>query len=266
MAPHIDLGNDSVTNVAKTSEGVLKAVRDLAENEQALKGKLEQLSGSDLGQAERVKQQTLIMAELKRNARVRAALLQTLPGMIQTTAAGVANSRGALANQLTVAEIMNHQLKEAEVGLGKVAGTQDNKMRMVEVNTYYSDQYQAQASLMKLIIIVSVAFLLIVILMKKKLIPTSVATTLLVGIVLIGAILIIMRYLNISSRSSMVFDEYEWGADPPAYDPGAERDGDFDMGFSCLNGICCGPGTVLQYGKTLEQPNQCVIEGEEGWF
>ena len=266
MGPNIDLGNDSLTNVSKTSKGILKAVGDLAENEQLLKEKLEQLSGSDLGQAQKVKQQTVIMAELKRNARVRAALLKTLPGMIQTTAAGVANSRGALANQLTVAEIMNHQLKEAEVGLGKVAGTQDNKMRMVEVNTYYSDQYQAQASLMKLIIIVSVAFLLIVILMKKKLIPTSVATTLLVGIVLIGAILIVMRYLNITSRSSMVFDEYEWNADPPAYDPGTAAEFDGDMGFSCLNGICCGPGTVLEYGTTLEQPNRCVIKEEAGWF
>ena len=131
-----------------------------------LQRELQRMSANDFG----TKEQQRVYDELQLLQNLRGGLVSFLPTLVQNTAQTVASSRAALANQMTVAEIMNQQVQQAEIGLGKVAGTQNNKMRMVEVNTYYSDRYRAQAGLMKLIIIVCVAFLLIVILMKKDLI------------------------------------------------------------------------------------------------
>ena len=170
----------------------------------------------------------------------------------------MAKSRGVLANQMTVADIMKQQLAQAEIGLDKVAGTQENKMRMVEINTYYSDKYQAQAGLAKLIIVIGVAFLLIVVLMKRDLIPRQLAAVLVTGVLLIGGILVLMRYWNISSRDNMVFDEFNWNSNPPAYDAGAPPEMDMDMGVPCFNAACCADGTILKYGASLDEPNYCA--------
>jgi hypothetical protein len=175
----------------------------------------------------------------------------------------VATTRGALANQATVYGVMQQQYEQAKIGLGKVEGTQENKMRMVEVNTYYSDKYRAQTSLIKLIIIVCVAFLLVVILMKKNLIPNQVAVVLLGGIILIGGILVMMTYLNISSRDNMVFDEFNWNADPPSYDSGDAPVNAKSMGMPCIDSSCCVDGTTFVPGGSSTSLNKCIATSEE---
>ena len=155
---------------------------------------------------------------------------------------------------------MEEQLNQARQGLDKVAGSQENKMRMVEINTYYSDKYRAQSSLVKLIIVVVVAFLLVVILMKRELIPQEVAVVLIVGILLIGGLLVGLRYWNISSRDNMVFDEFDFRyADPPPYEPGGGRQDQIDMGVPCYDQLCCAKGTRFVPGSVAEgTSNQCL--------
>jgi len=247
------------TTVAQALEKWGKGEEYIKRKTQDLQGQLQRMSANDFS----AKEQEEKYKELQLLQHLRGGLVSFLPTLVQNTASTVASSRAALANQMTVAEIMNQQVEQAKIGLGKVAGTQENKMRMVEVNTYYSDRYQAQAGLMRLIIIICVAFLLIVILMKKNLIPQSVATILLVGVVLIGGFLAALRHYNISSRSNMVFDEFDWNANPPAYEPGEGNGLGADIGLPCVDSACCIEGET-EIALDANGFNKCVPIGTGG--
>ena len=244
------------TTVAQALDKFQRGDEYIKKKTQDLQRELQKLSANDFD----TKEQQRVYDELQLLQNLRGGLVSFLPTLVQNTAQTVSSSRAALANQMTVAEIMNQQVQQAEIGLGKVAGTQNNKMRMVEVNTYYSDRYRAQAGLMKLIIIVCVAFLLIVILMKKNLIPQPIAITLLVGVVLIGGFLVALRHFNISSRSSMVFDEFDWNANPPAYEPGSGDGLGGDFGIPCVDSECCIEGET-EIALDEKGFNKCVPIG-----
>ena len=239
----------------KTSGDLNEAVREvnslLLSNDQGAKGlilELATLSADD----EDVERQEEIVNDLKRKAESAAGLGKISGDMIRLAAVAAAKSRGALANQTTVATMMQEQLSQARQGLDKVAGSQENKMRMVEINTYYSDKYRAQSSLVKLIIVVVVAFLLVIILMKRQLIPQEVAVVLIIGILLIGGLLAGLRYWNITSRDNMVFDEFDFThANPPAYEPGEGRFDEIDFGLGCIDQMCCAEGTKYVPGSVV---------------
>ena len=248
----------------KTSNDLNKAVEEiqklLKSNDESVTEQLKRLATLSAGSPESHSRQDEIVNELKRKAASSAALGNISNEMIQLAAVAAAKSRGSLANQTTVATVMEEQLSQARQGLDKVAGSQENKMRMVEINTYYSDKYRAQSSLVKLIIVVVVAFLLVVILMKRELIPQEVAVVLIVGILLIGGLLVGLRYWNISSRDNMVFDEFDFRyANPPPYEPGEGRQDSIDMGVPCYDQLCCAEGTRFVPGSIADGiPNQCL--------
>jgi hypothetical protein len=250
---------NDVTKARAAMNSVLKGLTILKADNARLTEDLNNLSAQD----KNVNKQANLIKQLNNNAELQKALVATIPLEMTYAADRVATSRGALANQATVYGVMQQQYEQAKIGLGKVEGTQENKMRMVEVNTYYSDKYRAQTSLIKLIIIVCVAFLLVVILMKKNLIPNQVAVVLLGGIILIGGILVTMTYLNISSRDNMVFDEFNWNADPPYYDTGDAPATFKSTGTPCIDSSCCVEGTTFVRGDSITSPNKCIATSEE---
>jgi hypothetical protein len=248
---------NDVTKAQAAMTTVLNGLEVLREDDKHLTGLLNNLSAQD----KNVSEQANLIKQLSKNAELQRALVATIPLKMTYAADRVATSRGALVNQATVYGVMEQQLEQAEIGLGKVEGTQENKMRMVEVNTYYSDKYRAQTGLIKLIIIVCVAFLLVVILMKKNLIPNQVAVVLLVGIILIGGILVTMTYWNITSRDNMVFDEFNWNADPPSYDSGDAPVNAKSTGIPCIDESCCVEGTTFVRGNSTSF-NKCIAKIE----
>ena len=84
------------------------------------------------------------------------------------------------------------------------------KERMVEINTYYSQKYQAQTNLLKLVIKVFVVLLLLGYVRKIGFIPNNIMNALLLIVAVIGGYLVIMKYYDISTRNNMYFDEYDF--------------------------------------------------------
>lgn len=252
-------------NSSNDLNSAVQKVQDLLQStDESIGDDLRRL-GNASSDSNSIGEQNQIIQDLRRKAESSAALGDISNEMITLAAIAAAKSRSALANQTTVAKVMEQQLSEARQGLSKAAGSQENKMRMVEINNYYSDKYRAQSSLVKLLIVVVVAFLLVIILMKRGFIPRELASVLIVGIVLIGVILVGLRYWNISSRDNMVFDEFDFrSSNPPPYDPDSSGDGDkLDMGFACMDQFCCAEGTKFVLGSARNQiANQCVpIDG-----
>ena len=89
-----------------------------------------------------------------------------------------------------------------------------NKMRMVEINTYYSSAYNAQTEIMKVIIFVCALILIITLLTKSSILSASIADVLMAIIIIIGTCIVTYKLYDLSIRNNMNFEHYEWGKNP----------------------------------------------------
>lgn len=205
-----------------------------------------------------------IITRINQLSDIRISLFKSLNYTYQALQKNVNNSRTELVELLTVVNIVEDELNNAKKQLIQLYDIKHNKMRMVEINTYYGKQYQAQARLLKLIIFISVIVLVLAILWKKDFLSDAVAK-ILVGIVLaFGGFLIIRRVLDISTRDNMNFDAYNWMLDPATQDPTVYEydknallglvDDVEDMrfnGLDCIGDACCTKG--MQYDKAMRK-------------
>jgi hypothetical protein len=128
-----------------------------------------------------------------------------------------ANAKSTIAyiNQSAASDIfaeMNTNTVNVVDSLEKV---EKNKLRMVQINDYYSKRYDAETAIVKKVIIVLVVFLLISILSYKKLIPTKIAAVICGILLFVTAFIIYMGHTDIESRDKLYFDEFDWGSNTP---------------------------------------------------
>ena len=109
---------------------------------------------------------------------VRMSLFKSLNNTYKTLQKNVNNSRSELVELLTVVNIVEDELNNAKLQLNQLYDLKHNKMRMVEINTYYGKQYLAQGRLLKLIISVSILLLILAILWKKGFLTDNIAKVL----------------------------------------------------------------------------------------
>ena len=246
---------------------ILKNIQKLQEMETSLYNKLEAASAANEG----TPKQDAIVNKINELSTMRMAMFQELDGMYKSMQVRVAQSRVDLVDQLTVTGVMEQEMNNAKKNLNLIQANKDNKMRMVEINTYYASKYRAQSGLMQLIIMVCIPLLILGIVAKKGWIPSGISKGLIGIVVIVGGVMIIRKAINLASRSNMNYDEFNWAWDPDANDPtvyeydkdqleGAtdtiEEDANSfaaNLGLGCVGSKCCSDGT-----KYDEDKGQCV--------
>jgi hypothetical protein len=145
----------------------------------------------------------------------RVAMFNTLTSQATTLQEGVSNSRVDLVSQLTLLNVVEDQLKQANSAISQLQNKNDTKRRMVEVNTYYGNRYESQSNLMKVIIIICAPLLILFILKKKSLLPPIISNYAIGITIAVGAIFVIRTIWDMSTRSNMNYDEYDWNYEDP---------------------------------------------------
>jgi len=205
-----------------------------------------------------------IITRINQLSDIRISLFKSLNYTYQGLQKNVNNARSELVELLTVVNIVEDELNNAKVQLNQLYEIKHNKMRMVEINTYYGKQYQAQGRLLKLIIFVSVIVLILAIFWKKGFLSDAVAKILLAIVLAVGGFLIVRRLLDISTRDNMNFDAYNWMLNPETQTPtvyeydkaaliGLAEDVE-DMhfnGLDCIGDACCTKG--MKYDKAMRK-------------
>jgi hypothetical protein len=157
---------------------------------------------------------TAIINKINQISQVRMSLYKSLNDSYKSLQTTVNTKRSELVELLTVVSVVEEELNNAKTQLNQLYEIKNNKMRMVEINTYYGKKYKAQASVMKLFILVGTILLILLLLWKKSLLPTAL-TNVLIGIVIaVGGFFIIRRILDIYWRDNMNFDSYSWFYNP----------------------------------------------------
>lgn len=231
--------DEILQQVVDKQYAILQNIKDLQEEEASLYIQLENASADgDLSEQES------IVNKINELSTMRMTMFSDLESMFESTQGRVSQSRINLVDQLTTMGVMETELNNTKSNLNYLSSNKDNKMRMVEINTYYASKYKAQSRLMKLIILVCIPLLILSILAKKKIIPQKVSIVLMGIIILFGGFIIIKKMLNLTSRNNMNYDKFNWEWDPNAADVGTSTDnnGSLSMGSGCIGSACCTTG------------------------
>jgi hypothetical protein len=132
-----------------------------------------------------------------------------------------AKSTVAYVNQSAASKIFADMNANTENVIDSLEKVEDDKLRMVQINDYYSKRYDAETAIVKKVIIVLVVFLILSILSYKKIIPTKIAAVICGILLFVTAFIIYTGHTDIESRDKLYFDEYDWGPNTPisTFDP-----------------------------------------------
>jgi hypothetical protein len=268
MVVSTSLTNENLKESEKAQALAINQITELQNKEKELYTKLEAMSAA----GDPVNEQKQVVNKINKLSQERIALFAQLTSMYNQMQTNVANTRVDLVDQMTVVGVVEQQLNAAKVSLNEIQSTQQGKMRMVEINTYYGKQYQAHTGVMKLIIIICVPLLILAILRKKNIIPENIANILITAVLVIGAFFLIRRMWDLARRDNMNYDEYDWIFDPADTDPTVweydkeqiensnigetiKDDAQYvadSLGLGCVGESCCSTGMVYS-----SDTNQC---------
>lgn len=267
-----DLSDATNFDTAELQKVTLMNIQQLQKMEQKLFSDLEAAAAND---PTNTSAQDDIVKKINELSQMRMTMFGQLEDVYKDMQGRVAQSRIDLVDQMTVTGVVEGQLNSAKASLNALTDNKDQKMRMVEINTYYSQKYRAQTDLVKTILMFAVPCLILAIVIKKGFIPANFGRYGLYAIAIVGAIVVLRKWWDISSRSNMNFDEYKWDWDANANKPTvleydidqikgshAIEDGinSFarEVGLGCVGEECCSKGT-----KWDKKTDKCV-EGFSG--
>ena len=159
-------------------------------------------------------------------------------------------------------KILERELNKSKQNLAKLEDEKYNQLKMIEINSYFSKQYDAHIKLMRLITIVGICMLGTLLLNYVG--PLKAAARPLFNMVLIiGIFLIIKVSIDMYLRENDNYDEYNWFA-APTTDAGVEKANTqsstsfidvsgVDVPF-CYGSNCCSTGTTWD-----EASYTCVV-------
>lgn len=167
--------------------------------------------------------------------------------------------------QMRIVEAAEEQLNESKIKLKLLNDEKLNKLRLVQINTYYNKRYDALGDMTKYIVLFIVVAIIFAIIIQRGIIPGNIGSIILTIYVALGISYFILYYLDIQARSKRNFDEYEWVFDANRE---TEEDEDKDSGEGdvylgvtkkntdeCIGEECCTDG--MKYDETIQQ---CVTE------
>jgi hypothetical protein len=203
--------------------------------------------------------------------KVQSALVTVLAYTYGTVkqAGSVFDSQALYDAQKTAIDFIKKEKKRAEKNAASLKDDNINKRRMAQINTYYTQNYEANTEIMKNIIFLSLALMALAVLRKKELIPDSISTLGVIFVLTLGGIVIGQQAYDIVRRNDHDFNKYDWNfneeqmnkkhitqmSDDPA------NLSDLGMGMApCYGPGCCHVGT-----KWNETEKKCIPSGTANW-
>jgi hypothetical protein len=165
-----------------------------------------------------------------------------------------------LKEQVLAINIVEKELERSKKRLEVIEQERNNKIRFVEINTYFGDKYAEHSQLMKIVIFTLVPIIIFAILNNKGILPNSIYYVLIGIISLVGACFFWIRFSSIITRDNMNYQEYAWSFDPnnvatttasTTTDPWQSS----TITGTCVGDACCSSGMTYDASS-----NQCVPE------
>ena len=185
----------------------IQSIQDLQQLEKQLYTNLESLSSNSSQNNLFEKQQ--IINKINDLSVTRINLFKTLNNLYESVQTNVSNSKTQLRDKVAIAKIMEDQLNTLKLRLNELKDANNNKLKMVEINTYYGKRYNAHTGLMKLLIVIFIIIITIVLLHKNGILPDSISSALILLVLLLGIFGVLHKIWDMSIRNNLNYDEYD---------------------------------------------------------
>lgn len=224
------------------TQNIINTLNELKRVEDSLYSQLETVSNASSPDRTR---QAEIIRDIKSLNKTRAELYRNLNDMyiIMQTNANTINNSDVFKAQQNAIKLIEAELDKAKKNKEILESDKNNKLRMSQINTYYSKYYEASTDIMKIIIYVSIPLLILAFLKKRGLILDSLNTFLTIIILSVGGINLGKRMYDMLRRTDYDFDKFNWEFDPDTIDSSKlPQNGKVNLGIDNLSASCYGPG------------------------
>jgi len=245
-------------NVDTIQEGKLQTLSNISQLQGIEKeyfNKLEQGATQDnISQPDK----DAMIQKINELSQMRITLYKNLNGMNEF--GQVAYTRDTLSEQSSAIDIVENELNESKRRLKSVEEDRTNKLRLVEINTYYGERYNDHTLIMKIIILTCIPVLILTLFKNAGFIPLNIyiiciIITLSIGVIFLGYHLYYTLY-----RDNMNYQEYDWWFDsskaPDVNTDVVTKDPWSVTGKSvCFGQDCCAPDQVYNSDPSV---NKCI--------
>ena len=209
-------------------------------------------------------QKQQIISKINEVSQMRLNLYANLKDMYSYYQQNVSASRNTLGEQMVAIDIIENELNESKRRLNLLQDQKYNKLRMVEINTYYGNRYGAHKNVMKTIVILCIPIIILAFLSNKGILPSRITALLISIVVIVGVILIGYQLLDISNRDNMNWDEYNFYFDkskaPTDTTEGTAANPWSSSSIVCVGSACCSEQEVYDADKNVCVPGKYIIQ------
>ena len=190
-------------NLQGRNDQIIDQIKTLQSTEMKLYDSLESRSlNSD--------QQGQIIDRINQISQMRMQLYASLKDMYSYYQQDVSDSRNTMNQQMVSVDVIENELNDSKRRLNLLQAQKNNKIRLVEINTFYGKQYDAHKQIMQIVAIICIPVLILTVLANKGIIPPKLNTLMVGIIIIIGLFIIGAKIIDLSNRDNMNFDEYDW--------------------------------------------------------
>lgn len=147
-------------------------------------------------------------------SQMRANLYDAIGGINSFYQNSLNSSESTLAQQSAVVSIVENELNDAKERMDSINEYKLKKLRLVEINNYYGERYEAHSNLMKIVLYMFFPILILSILANYGILPRWLFLTLIIIIGVIGIIALGYEIRSMMMRDNMMYKEYDWGFNP----------------------------------------------------
>lgn len=193
-----------------------------------------------------------ITTQINSLSAARVNLYNFISQMYQTQNKNEQVAQSSLEQQTKTLHLLEQELNKSKAKMAELKDEKSNQLKMIEINTYYSKQYDAYKRLMQLITIVGVCLLCAIVLDYTPL--QIISRPLSIIICIIGGFFILRRILSMTMRTENNYDEFYWLNTPSLTYTADQANAantnkiidisGVSLDFICAASSCCGPGTV----------------------
>ena len=115
------------------------------------------------------------------------------------------------SNKLTESnlEVVENELKQIKSKNDSIAQDKTNKVRQLQINSFYQQKYNAQIGVLKTISIISIIVIIVSLMKRKGFVPDTIYGIILGVILLIGIFAVSYQLFDIFIRDKSKFEEYD---------------------------------------------------------
>lgn len=159
-------------------------------------------------------------------------------------------------NALKVAE---DQRQEAIRSYSNMLSDRDSKARVVEINTYYSKEYNAYTNILKIIFAFCIPLVILGMLNKEELIDDGTYFRFSLLIIIIALLMTAYRINDMYWRNNINYDNYEWLYSNPRKDDKLKRSVAGNEGIALSSGTATCQGAACCNSTTFWNGERCEV-------